>query len=225
MRSRRLPMFVLPLALAGCIFGGGGERREPRRATPTGLAPARSAAPEDRETRLCLKRMTDRGFDFRSLPDRHFSGGCSAVGSVQLLDIGTPVTNLGAMRCGLAEAFSGWVRYGVVPAARQYLGSEVEKVESFGTYACRGTVGTGRATRLSEHAVSNAVDIAAFQLADGRRISVLDDWGGSDADAKAFLRAIHASACRRFGTVLGPGYNAAHRNHFHMDMSGSHFCR
>ncbi len=45
---------------------------------------------------------------------------------------------------------------------------------------------------------------------------------GSDAMAAAkslFLRQVHASACRRFGTTLGPEANAAHRNHFHIDMA------
>jgi hypothetical protein len=34
-----------------------------------------------------------------------------------------------------------------------------------------------------------------------------------------FLRAVHASACRLFGTTLGPEANEAHRNHFHVDMA------
>jgi len=40
-----------------------------------------------------------------------------------------------------------------------------------------------------------------------------------------FLRAVHASACRRFTTVLGPSYNSLHHDHFHFDMGGSKFCR
>jgi hypothetical protein len=35
----------------------------------------------------------------------------------------------------------------------------------------------------------------------------------------AFLRAAHKSACRIFGTVLGPEANDAHKNHFHLDMA------
>lgn len=34
-----------------------------------------------------------------------------------------------------------------------------------------------------------------------------------------FLRGAHGTACRIFGTVLGPEANAAHRNHFHVDMA------
>ena len=44
--------------------------------------------------------------------------------------------------------------------------------------------------------------------------------GGTTATATSqFLRAVHASACRRFGTTLGPEANAAHRNHLHVDLA------
>jgi hypothetical protein len=52
--------------------------------------------------------------------------------------------------------------------------------------------------------------------------------GGPKADAGTivsgapkmdFLRSAHVSACHIFGTVLGPEANAAHRNHFHVDMA------
>ncbi|MGF1954234.1 extensin family protein, partial [Lactococcus lactis] len=89
------------------------------------------------------------------------------------------------------------------------------RVESFGTYACRATIGTAT-TRLSGHAIANAVDIGGFILADGRRVTVLADWNGPDPAVREFLRVVHASACKRFGTVLSPDYNAAHRNHFHL---------
>src|SRR3546814_16694866 len=66
------------------------------------------------------------------------------------------------------------------------------------TYACRAVVGVA-SNRLSGHAIANAVDISAFVLADGRRISVLDDWSSSDPQNRAFMRVIHTSACKRFG--------------------------
>ncbi|MBR0552873.1 extensin family protein [Stakelama marina] len=221
----RGPVIVLALSalLTGCLFGGGegGANRAP----PRHLAAARSPIPTEAETRQCLADLNAKGVSYQRLPDRTFGGGCSSIGAVKLLDFGTPVTNLKSMRCGLADRFVNWVRYGVRPAARQILGSDVVKVESFGTFACRGVVGNGPAQRLSEHAVADAVDVAAFDLADGRRISVLDGWNSDDRQVRAFLRTVHASACKRFVTTLGPDYNAAHHNHFHLDMGGGHFCR
>jgi len=43
-----------------------------------------------------------------------------------------------------------------------------------------------------------------------------------------FVTFLHEDACRRFGTVLGPDANAAHKNHFHLDMKKrrhSSFCQ
>ena len=106
--------------------------------------------------------------------------------------------------------------------ARLILGAEIEKIETFGTYNCRPIAGSGK---LSEHAHSNAIDVSAFVLSDGRRISVEKDWNG-DKRTRQFLEVVHASACKRFNTVLSPNYNAAHHDHFHFDMGGrGGFCR
>jgi hypothetical protein len=158
------------------------------------------------------------------LPDRTFDNGCSALGAVQLLDLGTPVTNLGAMTCPLAEAFEKWVREAVQPAARVWLGSRVARIESFGTYSCRPVNGQA-GERLSEHGRANAVDVGAFTLDDGRRITILAGWSGADENVRRFLHAIHDSGCRRFSVGLGPDANAFHRDHLHFDMGRGPYCR
>jgi hypothetical protein len=69
--------------------------------------------------------------------------------------------------------------------------------------------------------------VSAFVLADGRRITLVNGWNGGTAEEREFLRTVHRSACRRFGTVLGPEYNAAHRDHLHLEGvgGGSSYCR
>jgi hypothetical protein len=175
-------------------------------------------------TLQCEADLTRDAVSFRPLPDRDFGNGCTAIGTVQLLDIGTPVANLGAMTCPLARAFERWTRNSVQPAARQWLGSPVRKIESFGTYSCR-PVNSQAGARLSEHGRANAVDISAFVLADGRRVTVLDGWSGPDEPTRNFLRAIHAAGCRSFSVALGPDANALHANHLHFDMGGGNYCR
>ena len=166
------------------------------------------------------------GVRFTPLPDKVTGPGCGLVGAVRLDDIGVPVTGLGAVRCGEARAFAGWVRNAAVPAAYQLLGGELARVDTFGSYACRNVVGSTRgADRRSGHALANAIDIGGFVLRDGRRVTVLNDWTSPDPAAQRFLRAIHASACRRFGTVLSPDYNEAHRNHFHLEDDRAGLCR
>lgn len=216
----RKAAFLLALtALGGCsLVPEGKDRARPPAATAFSPRP---------EARQCLAELGQTKANFTPLPDRYFGGGCSALNSVQLSAMRgdyepLSVSNLGPMACPLATAFATWARYGVDRAARGILGSGLVRIETMGSYACRNVAGTAR---RSAHATANAVDVSAFILEDGRRISVLDDWSGGSASERQFLRLVQDSACKRFGTVLGPGYNAAHRNHFHLEVSSSSFCR
>jgi hypothetical protein len=202
------------LLLAACIPSSG---RRPEPAAPDRTSPIR-------QTLQCHADLSREGVRYKALPDRAFGAGCTAIGAVQLLDIGTPVTNLGAMTCPIARQFARWAREAVQPAAQAWLGSRVVRVESLGTYSCR-PVNSRPGARLSEHGRANAVDIGAFVLADGRRITVLAGWTGADEDVRRFLRAVHAAGCRRFGIVLGPEADAFHRDHLHFDMGQGPYCR
>lgn len=203
-------------ALASC-----GGREKPQ-------SPRSSENMMSENTRQCLAGLKSKSVRFAGLPSKSFDGGCRMIDTIKLMDFGMPTTNLGAMTCPLAASFTDWARFAVAPAAKHYLGSEVVKIETMGTFNCRAVNGS-RSGKLSEHAFANAVDVSAFVLRDGRRISVLNGWRGSPEE-RAFLRRLHQSACKRFGTVLGPDYNAAHANHFHFDMAkstsnGAAFCR
>ena len=134
------------------------------------------------------------------------------------------VSNIGPVQCAVGNAFAGWARFGVDRAARQILGSGVRQIDTFGSYACRNVAGS---SRRSAHATAGAIDIAGFVLEDGRRISVENGWNGGTRAERQFLRVVQRSACKRFGTVLGPDYNAAHRDHFHVEgvIEGSSYCR
>ena len=211
MRTRSIAAFLL---LTSCI---------PKVDPPSRPAPTQSAEPS-KATLQCHAELRREEVEFKILPDRTFDGGCSALGAVQLLDIGTPVTNLGAMTCPLARSLARWSREAVQPAASQWMKSRVTRIESFGTYACRPVNGQAGA-RLSEHGRANAVDIAAFTFADGRRITVLDGWNGPDEDVRLFLRTVHQAGCRRFSVGLGPDANALHHNHFHFDLGQGPYCR
>jgi hypothetical protein len=217
----RVGILILAAALtAGCIP----KAREARRPEVSVRQTPAAAPVATRETLQCHLDLTRAGVVFRVLPDRQFAGGCSAVGAVQLTEIGTPVTNLGAMRCPLARAFAQWVRESVQPEAERRFGSSVRRIESFGTYACR-TVNSRPGARLSEHAFANAVDVSAFVLADGRRVTVLDDWDGEREDARTFLRAVHQAGCRRFSVGLSPESDVYHANHLHFDLGRGPHCR
>ena len=212
---------LVGLLLAGCAFGGAGPSAPAR---PIGAPPVTLALPMSHETQACFADLSREEVRYSPLPDRNFGGGCTVIGAVQLIDIGVPVSGLKAMRCGLAEEFIGWTRNAVAPAAFQILGSRLIKIETMGTYACRNTVGTAT-LRLSGHALANAVDVSAFILADGRRVSIEQGWRSGDGTVRRFLDLIHSSACKRFGTVLSPNYNAAHHDHLHLEDDRKNFCR
>jgi hypothetical protein len=212
------------MALAMLLVACGGAPSRPPRTAPHGSnSPVR---PSDGETAQCFADLNRMGVRFSILPDRDMGGGCSIIGAVQLVDIGVPATGLSAMRCGTARGFAGWVRSAAAPAAYQILGSELAQVNTMGTYACRrGRGSAAAAAKLSGHAIANAVDVGGFTLKDGRRITLANDWNSPDPQIRRFLKVLHDSACRRFGTVLSPDYNAAHHDHFHLEADRAHFCR
>mgnify|MGYP001415216871 CR=1 FL=1 len=216
---RTIATIVLALALTGCGMVPE-QRRQPSRTATQTYSPSPSA-------RQCLAELGKSNASFTPLPDQYFGGGCSTLNTVRLSAIygdekHLQVANLGPVACPLANTFAAWARYGVDRAARQILGSGLARIETMGSYSCRNVAGTGR---LSAHATANAIDIGAFILEDGRRISLINGWSNGTRQERQFLRVVHASACKRFGTVLGPDYNSAHRDHFHLETSGRSFCR
>ena len=208
---KRAVASALLLLLAGCI--------------PRGHQPPPEVQSRGEQTPLqCHVDLAREHVAFRVLPDRRFENGCSALGSVQLTEIGTPVTNLGAMTCPLARQFTRWVRESVQPAASRILGTSVTRIDTFGTYACR-PVNNVEGARLSEHGYSNAVDVSGFRLGNGRVVTVLDGWRGADPQVRQFLRTIHREGCARFSVGLGPDSDANHYNHLHFDMGRGPYCR
>lgn len=214
MRAAILFVFFVSFLLTSCI-----ER--PRRPIFPSSPPVGKPGYDPASLRACVADLDRLVARYALLPDRTFGGGCSALGAVQLRNIGLPTANLGAMTCPLARAFTLWAQNDIQPIAMKDLGSEVVRIESFGTYSCRNVNGAATG-RLSEHAFANAVDISGFVLKDGRRVTIAKDWG--DGDEGRFLKQVRDNACRRFGVVLSPEYNAAHADHLHFDMGRGRLC-
>ena len=145
-------------------------------------------------------------------------GGCGVLGAVRVKSVaGVRLTDYPTIDCNTAKALRRWVSDGVIPAVGS-TGGGVAALQIMGHYTCRNRVGASSGgNKLSEHARGRAVDIGGIQLQDGRRWSVLSDWGGGEAGAP--LKAMWRAACGPFGTVLGPESNAAHRDHFHFDTA------
>lgn len=119
--------------------------------------------------------------------------------------------------CPVAAALALWEREVVQPAAQRHFKSRVVRIDHAGSFSCRRLYGRSEG-QFSEHATADAVDILAFRLGNGRRITILRDWQGEPAE-KAFLREVRDGACDLFSTVLTPDYNSAHADHFHLDQA------
>lgn len=117
--------------------------------------------------------------------------------------------------CPLALGYAMWERHALQPLARQHFNAPAAAVSHLGSFACRAVRG---GTRQSEHATANAIDIAAVTV-QGRSIGIAEHWTQASAEGR-FLRALHKESCRIFPITLGPQYDAAHHNHFHLGMGG-----
>lgn len=150
-------------------------------------------------------------------------GGPGACGALQpfkvaAADYGRVALSPAAiLRCTMITPVDDWVANVVSPAAAHYLGSPVVELKVAASYSCR-TRNHILGGKLSEHGLANALDVSAFLLADGRKITVKRGWRGSSGE-QAFLRAVHRGACERFTTVLGPNADRFHQDHFHFDLA------
>jgi len=176
----------------------------------------------------CVAQLTAARVNFSPMPDKVQSAVCGlSQGGVLGADMGTVARMTPGqpeMTCRLALAVSIWRRQSLEPAAREILGSDVVQIDHFGAYACRNVNNGGVSNRVSAHAQAMALDVSGVRLRDGRRITLTGDWYGDTAEAR-FLRRIRDDACRVFGTVLSPDYNAVHRDHLHLEATDTRFCR
>ena len=238
----------LILVLAGCgrmlpdpqPYGPYG----PTAPTPSGAPPASISEvlidqPLDGRTRdavlgegaalgRCLAQLSAAEVRFSPRQDEARGGSCGLydagtlgadMGTVAAMTPGDPLVT-----CQTALAISIWRRQSVEPAAREIFGQDVVSIDHFGTYACR-PVNNVAGARPSAHGLAAALDFSGVRLRDGRRITVSGDWSGAGPEAR-FLRRIRDDACRVFGTVLSPDYNAFHDDHLHLEATGGRaFCR
>ncbi|MCI4654825.1 MAG: extensin family protein [Sphingomonas aquatilis] len=188
---------------------------------PIGMFTGAKLAALGRDFPQCRAKLDAAGVRYTALSPRRDGAQCGYDDGVRLTaggarQIGFRPAGLG-IACPVAAALSVWEWQVVQPAAQRHFGSRVTAIDHFGSYSCRRIYGRDAGT-WSEHATADAVDIAGFRLADGRRITVVGDWTGS-GDKPAFLREVRDGACRLFATTLSPDYNAAHRDHLHLDQA------
>lgn len=174
----------------------------------------------------CRKELERLGVKYQDIAPINDGGACridhpvkvSAIGRIQMKPAAT-------LRCDMAATFAAWTRKELAPTARTRYFSGVKTIHQGSSYSCRRIRGTGVA---SEHSKGNALDIMRIELNNGRDIDVRKP-GWFAFRQRGFLNSVRADGCEYFNTVLGPGYDWDHRNHFHFDIkarrSGRVACR
>lgn len=190
------------------------------RQPPNLLTPFKLRALQD-DRALCEQALETSELNYRLMPDSTPEPSCPLRNTVRVANAKVDFSSPFLATCPVVAAYALFERHGLQPAAQEVFGQPVTRVDHFGSFACRNIA---RSNRRSQHASANALDLAGFRLADGTRITVARDWEG-EGDKARFLRLVHQAACKAFSVTLGPEYNAAHHDHFHVDMGGFQTCR
>ncbi|MDZ5698037.1 extensin family protein [Chelativorans sp. M5D2P16] len=187
-------------------------------------APTAVMPPGETACRRELKRL---GVDYRDLAPIDDGGACRIDHPVEVsgLSGGIKMKPAATLNCPMAVAFARWTKSELAPAARMRYLSGIDTIRQGSSYSCRRIRGTGVA---SEHAKGNALDVMSITLENGREIDVRRP-GFFAFRQRGLLNKVRADGCRYFTTVLGPGYDADHADHFHFDIkdrrNGYRACR
>lgn len=222
MVMRRAHLALIALGIVGAAgLAGCGKFQKPQR-----------AAWRDQAEAACMAARQVQISSYVSLRGKAIDGP-GTCGMQQPLKVsafsngGIGLTSSATLSCPVVATTDKWLAEVVQPAAMNVLGAQVIEMRA-GSYSCRAmNNGTGT-SRTSEHAFGNAVDVFSFRLNDNRVITVKDGWRGSPEEQN-FLREVFVGACEHFSTVLGPGADPMHYDHFHIDLArhskGRHICK
>ncbi|WP_306226625.1 extensin family protein [Bosea beijingensis] len=209
---RRAHLALIALGIVGATgLAGCGKFQKPQR-----------AAWRDQAEAACMASRQVQISSYVSLRGKAIDGP-GTCGMQQPLKVsafsngGIGLTSSATLSCPVVATTDKWLAEVVQPAAMNVLGAQVIELRA-GSYSCRAMNNGTATTRTSEHAYGNAVDVFSFRLNDNRVITVKDGWRGSPEEQN-FLREVFVGACQNFSTVLGPGADPVHYDHFHIDLA------
>tara|TARA_R110000850_G_scaffold31077_8_gene85767 strand:- start:1170 stop:2183 length:1014 start_codon:yes stop_codon:yes gene_type:complete len=201
------PVDEKPVRLAGLMPRIGNPMSAPKWA---GGMPAAEKA--------CRTRLKRLGVTYRDLPAINSGKGCSIPYPVEVTELsgGIEIKPAAKLNCQITDAFAQWVKNELAPAARLRYLSGVSSIRQLSSYSCR-TMNSKRGAPMSEHAKGNAIDVGKITLDNGQAISVKKP-GFFSFREKSLLKTVRSDSCKYFTTVLGPGSDIHHKDHFHFDL-------
>jgi hypothetical protein len=231
-------MKLLSIGVLVLAFMAADARAAPRddvplpRPRPTDLHAPKSPSPEDGKSdaaekssrdEACLERLKAAGFSFEPVTQHGASNPACVIDTpVKLVSVPT-ATRTGAsirlpeepmLACRFAEQVGHFLGDLAAPVIAGRLSFELKSVHTGPGYECRNR---NRAANghLSAHALGIAIDVAAFELANGKLLPIKPD---GDVRGEAAVAAVRTAACGWFTTILGPGSDPAHTDHMHLDI-------
>ncbi len=183
-----------------------------------------SAAAIDKAEAACRKALDGLKLTYTPLAPIGGPGECGTPYPVKVerLD-GIAIVPPATMNCAMVSALHRWFTESVQPSAKAAFGERVAAIRNASSYVCRRRNNQPDG-KFSEHAFANALDVMAFRLGSGETVAIEGGWSivgaslGMDSEA-SFLKSVNAGACEMFYTVLGPGANDYHNDHFHLDLA------
>lgn len=237
---RRIGTEAIPMSDGGMQLGaaaqGGGYLRAPDEAV-TGRRPAKEGeqvaflprldnpmrTPEamggmPASEKACRQRLQKLGVKFRDIPRVSRGRSCGIDWPIELsgLSGGIAIKPAAQVNCQITEAFARWVKQELVPSSRMRYLSGVSAIHQMSSYSCR-TMNSQKGAAMSEHAKGNAIDVGKIVLNNGKAIAI-EKKGFFAFREKGLLKSVRGDSCKYFSTVLGPGSDRFHKDHFHFDL-------
>ncbi len=220
-KAWRKPMIAMAMTLATVLHANAGQSAKPPENLPSNQWPVDTVKAE---AAFCKSALASLTLDYDTLKPFGGPGGCGSAAPLWIRSIaGITLSPPIVTDCRMAANLYGWIGTSLAAGAADDLGKQLVQVNTASDYVCRlrNNLKTGK---LSEHGKANALDIASLQFSDGTHMSIKGDWSGLGAmlglsKKAAYLKRIRRDACIRFTTVLGPGSDPYHGDHFHVDMA------
>ncbi|HSX76823.1 MAG TPA: extensin family protein, partial [Shinella sp.] len=168
--------------------------------------------------KACRQRLQKLGVKFRDIPAVGKGRSCGIQWPIELsgLSGGIQIKPAAQVNCQITEAFARWVKNELVPSSRTRYLSGVSAIHQMSSYSCR-TMNSQRGAAMSEHAKGNAIDVGKIVLKNGKAIAI-EKKGFFAFREKGLLKSVRGDSCKYFSTVLGPGSDRFHKDHFHFDL-------
>ncbi|CUW93971.1 conserved exported hypothetical protein [Agrobacterium fabacearum S56] len=207
--SRRQPVEEVAMLMPNDPMARDGLQSN-RSAMPPGVMPSSEVT--------CRSELRRLGVAFRDVARIADGPTCGIDYPIELSGLASGVAIRPAVKlnCQVTLAFAKWVKFELVPSSRFRYLSGVGRITPMGGYSCR-KMNSRSSNPWSEHARGNAIDIGTITLNNGKEIDVRSKNFFAFRE-KALLKAVRSDSCKYFSTVLGPGSDPNHWNHFHFDL-------